>query len=142
LENRDSVDQKTRAARRRALDLVARYEQLLRTQGAVVASYRLYRGRRLGPFFRVAFRVDGRQRSIYLGKDPALAEEVRGVLARLQAPLERRRGLKRQRDAAKAGLRRAKIRLEQELARVGLGLKGYEVRGWRTTVGHHGGQGR
>ncbi len=142
MENRGSVDQKAQPARRRALDLVACHQKLLRTQGVVVGSYRLYRGRRLGPFFRVAFRVDGRQRSIYLGKDPALAEEVRGLLARLQAPLERHRGLRRQRDAAKASLRRAKIRLEQQLARVGLGLKGYEVRGWRTAVGHDGGQER
>ena len=36
-------------------------------QGAIVATWREHQGRKLGPYYRLAWREEGRQRSRYLG---------------------------------------------------------------------------
>jgi hypothetical protein len=63
--------------------------------GAVVATWRGYAGHRLGPYYRLSFRVDRIQRSLYLGECPAVAEEIRKLLRDLQAPLRERRAAAR-----------------------------------------------
>ena len=50
--------------------------ELLRHQGAVVATWRTQRGRTSGPFYRLAYRQGGRQRSIYLGRSALLARKA------------------------------------------------------------------
>jgi hypothetical protein len=101
-------------------------------QGAVVATWRTYRGRKLGPYYRLAFRRDGRQCSVYLGRCRELAERVRAAIDKLRVPLHHVRQIARMRAAVKASLRREKLRLDGQLRKLGLYLKGFETRGWRT----------
>jgi hypothetical protein len=131
VEIRDSVAQK----REEVLKFLADHAALLARQGSVQESWRLYRGERLGPYFRLLYRRDRKQQNLYLGADRALAEEVRTALEGLQAPLRERRELARLRAQARAALRAQKRELDQELRRLGAHLKGFEVRGWRNVVG-------
>ena len=101
-------------------------------QGAVVQTWREYAGRHLGPYFRLIFRQDGRQRSLYLGSDPQFAGVVRDLLEQVQRPLRERRSLQRLRAGLERELQRCKIAWDAELRPYGLRLKGWEVRGWRT----------
>ena len=130
MENTRAVDQTSH----RALDLIASNAALFARQGAVVASWRDYRGRKLGPYYRLAYREDGRQRSVYLGCCARLVERVRQALAAVQAPLRQSRVLRRLKTRAKAAFRAAKAELDRRLRPVGLFLKGMEIRGWRTSV--------
>ena len=130
MENRESVDQKTHPA----LTLIAAESDRFRRQGAVIASWRTYRGRKLGPYYRLAYRCDGRQCSVYLGRCRKLAERVRAAIEKLREPLHRARQIARMRAAVKASLRREKTRLDLQLRKLGLYLKGFETRGWRTAL--------
>jgi hypothetical protein len=85
----------------------------------------------LGPFFRLLYREGSRQRAVYLGRDPALAEEVRAALRKMQEPLREKRRLHEQLREARKAFRSRKRELGRELGQVGLRLKGNEVRGWR-----------
>ena len=131
LENRKSVDQKVAKIRRRVMDLIAANAELFAQQGAVVESWRKHGGRRLGPYFRLAYRIDGRQRSIYLGTDVKLAKDICELLADLHAPRRKRQALSRMRESARKNLAKHKDRLRKELAEVGLYQKGNEFRGLR-----------
>lgn len=132
LENREFVDQKAvrkfQAVKRW---IEARRDRLSR-QGAVVETFRNYRGRKLGPYYRLAYRDrDGRQRSIYLGASVELAEQVWGLLVECQAELREQRERRRVRRVLHAELKKAKALWADELAKRGLRLQGHEVRGWR-----------
>jgi hypothetical protein len=128
LENRESVDQ----TRNKALRFLAEHAAALSRQGSVQRTWRSHRGRRLGPYFSLVFRVEGgRLCSRYLGTDEALAEEVRVALREMQAPLRQGRELDRQLGRILAELRQAKRALDGELAQMGLHRQGSEVRGWR-----------
>jgi hypothetical protein len=129
VEKTGSVDQKANARWERVrLQIVAR-RPLFARQGAVVAGWRTYRGRRLGPYFRLAYREGGRQRSIYLGRCAELARRVGGLLARLQRPLRDRRLFARLKAQVRASLRLAKAELQRALAPWGIRLQGFEFRG-------------
>src|SRR4051794_31071067 len=67
------------------------------------------------PYFRLAYRRRGRQRSPYLGADRAPAEEVRRALRGLRASLRERRAPDRLKASAKAGARGRKRALDREL---------------------------
>lgn len=131
MENRDFVDQKAARVRQRVTERIAAHARVLADQGSVVEGWRPYRGRQLGPYYRLTFRIDGRQRSIYLGADPQLADEVRRLLADLKAPRRQRLLAAQQRQRVKRSLANHKIQWQAELAEVGLYLKGNEVRGLR-----------
>jgi len=137
LENQDSVDQKTARVRQRVGELIAACPDVLADQGSVVEGWRDYQGRRLGPYYRLTYRIDGRQQSIYLGADPQLADEVRRLLEDLKAPRRQRLLLAQQRQMVKRSLADHKMRWQVELAEVGLYLKGNEVRGMRNLMGHY-----
>jgi hypothetical protein len=123
----DFVDQKRRAI----LRFLTEHPELFGRQGTVHPSWRAYRGRRLGPFFRLAFRQAGKQQSIYLGCDPAFAAEVRATLEQLQAPVQTERELRKLCATARQALAEQKRRLDHELTPLGLYRQGSEVRGWR-----------
>jgi hypothetical protein len=108
--------------------LVGRAGRLMR-QGYVAETWREYRGRRLGPYYRLWWREEGRKRSVYLGRDAALAEEVRASLRQMQAPLRKKREADRRLKQQRAMVRQFKARWEAELHKIGLRLKGFEVRG-------------
>ncbi len=105
--------------------------ELFARQGSVVASWRHVAGRKLGPYFLVMYRLGGKQHGRYLGRCPAFAAEVRHVLDRLQAPLREKRESQRQERQLRQGLRHHKQEWDAELRKVGLFLKGFEVRGYR-----------
>lgn len=90
-ENPRSVDQKVAGRCERIWSQVLALPPLLARQGAVVASWRVWQGRRLGPYFRLAYREAGRQRSIYLGRSEELAGRVRRLLEQLRDPPQQRR---------------------------------------------------
>ena len=100
-------------------------------QGAIVATWREYQGRKLGPYYRLAWREEGRQRSRYLGCSTWVVEKVRELLARVQQELRQGRQLRRLERTARAAMRWSKGLLRKELGRLGLWLKGFEVRGGR-----------
>jgi len=102
--------------------------------GTVVASWRTYRGRRLGPYFRLAYRKGRRQWSIYLGRSEGLARRVRDLLARLQEHQRWRRTSWRMQARARASLRKSKAQLKKLLVRWGIHLKGWEFRGMRRAL--------
>ena len=104
-------------------------------QGSVQKQYRNYRGRRLGAYWRVIYRADGRVRSVYLGKDAELLALARQALIARRAPLRLRRQRRRQDAAARSVLKDLKANFEKELARYDLLMKGYEVRGSVTMLG-------
>jgi hypothetical protein len=122
-----SVAQKSDAV----LRFIAHHATIFGRHGSVQATWRVYRGRRLGPFFRLVYRSEGQQRSIYLGRHEGLAEEVRSLLTEMQAPVRESRVLARTKQLTREALRRQKRELAQVLQKHGLYLKGYEVRGWR-----------
>lgn len=128
-EKREVVDQKLAAARR----LIDERPELFGRQGSVVRTWRTVRGERRGPYFALRYRDAGRQRSLYLGRSPEVAGEVRRLLAGLQAPRQQSQQLARLRRAARAAVRQSKRAWQAELERVGWTLQGYEVR--RVRVG-------
>jgi hypothetical protein len=102
-------------------------------QGFVTASYRTSRGRKYGPYYRLAYRdQQNRQRSIYLGRSEELADLVQSLLDKLKTPLRRRRECRGIRVALLANLRAHKKRWKADLAAYGLYIKCFSVRGWRT----------
>ena len=130
-EKRNPVDQpaadrETRFDRARTFILAN--PRLFATQGSVVANWRVRAGKRFGPYYRLAFRRNGRQRSIYLGP-LQVADLLRDFLAKLQRPHRRHRLYKSLQAQVRASLRTAKTRLAQQLAALGITLKGYEFRG-------------
>ncbi len=120
------------AQRREAvLEFLSAHADSLGRQGYVVETWRMRGRRRCGPYYRLRYRDGHTQRSLYLGGSAELAEEVRERLRDLQQPrTERLRWdalLARQRVHG----RRLKAALALELAKIGLKLKGFEIRGFR-----------
>ncbi len=99
--------------------------------GSVVASYRIRGTTRYGPYYRVAYRIAGRQCSIYLGRCKRLADRARALLARLQQPRDYRRMCRRAERDRRATLRRVIRQWQQTIRAYGLDLRGCEIRGWR-----------
>ena len=132
LEESDPVDQRQVSQHpSRALQYVEEHREQFIRRGCVVATYRKVGDRTNGPYFRLAFRIEGRQHSIYIGRDPQAAEAVRSALNQLHA-LRRRQLLfdKWERDARRT-LRLAKIEANFQIRPLGLRFHGFEIRGWR-----------
>ena len=132
-----SVDQKSSMRRVQLLAKFRRAAPAVATAGSIVETWRTYRGRRLGPFFRIAFRESEMQKSIYIGNNPELIAAARELLAELQTDERARRAVKRLQSAARASLRVAKLAWDRELREVGLRRKGFEIRGWRRGNGRN-----
>ena len=128
MEIRDSVDQRRIAVER----FFAVHHNLLAEQGAVVTTYRHRGGRRLGPYYKLACRSNGRQVAVYLGVDDDLIGRVRELLAQLQQTRAERVRLGTVRRILRQHSKAARQQLDAELRPLGLYRKGYEIRGWRT----------
>jgi hypothetical protein len=115
----------------RILARIDEHAESLRTQGSVVETWRTYQGQRFGPYYRMKFRHQGRQRSIYLGTSAELAEAVRQKLAKLQLPYRQSLDRRREWKVFHAALRRQKAILAEHAAAAGIHLKGWEFRGIR-----------
>jgi len=122
------VDQKRQALTK----FLADHADILSRQGSVRATWRAYQGKRLGPFFLLVYREAGRQRSLYIGADPALAEEARRKLADMQAPLRAEREFDRHLAQLHQDFQEQKHVFARHLQQFGLYLKGTQVRGWRS----------
>lgn len=131
MEKSASADQKIERRSEGILKQVHDLRPVLSRQGEVVAGWRSYRGKRLGPYWRLTYRHEGRSHTVYLGRWSALVREVRRLLDEWQGPLRQRREWAAVRRSAKQATRAVKLRWAVELARAGLRLQGYEVRGWR-----------
>jgi hypothetical protein len=127
LEKLASVDQK----RAEVQAFLAEHATLLSRQASVQASWRRYRGRRLGPYYRLSSREGEKQCSLYLGRCPKMAEEVREALGALQGPLRHERELNREVRQIQTAIREEKQALDRDLLPRGLYRKGNEIRGWR-----------
>ena len=120
-----------------ALTLLRQHPLRFARQGAVVATWRTHRGRRLGPYYRLAYREDNRQRSIYLGRQGPLVDQVRRLLGTCQADHRFRCQSRRSRaEFRKRVLLPIKQYLEQAFLLYGHGLyfKGWEIRGIRNFI--------
>jgi hypothetical protein len=100
-------------------------------QGTVVASFRTYRGHQLGPYYRLAYRIEGRQRSIYLGKSKKILRQVRRLLEKLQKPMQTKRHLRQAAKTFQETMKKHMAQFRIDLLKVGLQLRGYAARGWR-----------
>lgn len=112
---------------------MAEKAELFRRQGFVVATWRRRGAKNYGPYYRLSYRERGRQCSIYLGREGPLVEGVREGLAGLRASVWWERIWARRRRQIASILRISRQRVDKELGPMGLRLKGYEVRGWRTS---------
>jgi hypothetical protein len=117
----------------KALKLIAGRPARVAWPGSLVATWRNYRGRRLGPYYYFRYRAAGRRNSIYLGGEGPSVERVRQELANRQRLWAERQVLHDLRRQALASLRIHKRSLQNEISRLGLRLQGWEVRGWRTS---------
>ena len=127
LEIPTSVDQLEHPA----LRLLALRPELFALQGSVVAGWRHRGEKTFGPYYRLAYRENGRQHSIYLGREGELVEQVRRTLGSIQRPRAEHRAIRRLERQVLSAFRVEKIRLGSLLRPYGLRLKGMEVRGWR-----------
>jgi hypothetical protein len=114
-----------------ALRLIAARPDMFMRQGHVAITWRHRGGKTFGPYYRLGYREDGRQRSIYLGCAGQLVERVRQALGAGQKPLAQHRLFERLRRSILASLRVQNLRVGALLRPFGLRLKGFEVRGWR-----------
>ena len=133
-EKSRSVDQKAAARWERVEAQLAAAPGVFAVGGTVVTTWRTYRGRRLGPYFRLAYRKGRRQCSIYLGRSAELARRVRDLLARLQEEHRWRRTTRRMRREVRRSLRRWLEYLGRQLAQLGIERKGFEFRGVRRAL--------
>jgi hypothetical protein len=112
------IDKKSEEVLRRVRSYIKTNQSIFARHGAIVTTWRLYRGHRLGPYFRLAFRKEGVQRSLYLGDNPAATEEIRELLQKLQSPLrERRLAARRLVEERRVARQRKKRLIESELAK-------------------------
>jgi hypothetical protein len=110
---------------------MSKHAALFRRQGSVQRSWRYFHGRRLGPFFRLVFRVSNKLTTIYLGRCGSIADEIRALLNDLRRDMRERANLEMHQKQARKALRLQKRVLDEELRKRGFYLKGYEVRGWK-----------
>lgn len=127
MEKYKFVDQKLEARFVAIREVILGHPQVFRHQGTVVETWRSYRGNRRGPYYSFRYRLQGRQEAIYLGRSAALAEQVRNLLRDIQEG----RQIARLLWQARAELRKQKKSWEQDLAPLGLSLRGFQVQGWR-----------
>jgi hypothetical protein len=118
-----------------ALALLAAQPQRLAREGNVAARWRGKGSRKMGPYFELRYREGGKIRSIYLGRDGPLVAETRRLLAALQEPRKDAEAHALARRRIKTSLRRHKAELNRYLQRVGLHMKGWELRGWKRFFG-------
>ena len=116
---------------RTSLDYIRKNAQTFAHAGSVVATYRTRGTKRFGPYYRLAYRSAGCQRSIYLGRSPQMAQQVRNLLAKLQHPHRHQRQLRRDARRRKATLLAIKRQWQQAARNIGLYTRGWDVRGWR-----------
>ena len=110
------------------LDFIRQNAQIFAQNGSVVATYRTRGTKRYGPYYRVAYRADGRQCSIYIGRCKRLAIRARKLLARLQQPRDYRRLCCRANRERKVAMRQVIRWWQHTIRSYGFDLRGCEIR--------------
>lgn len=116
-----------------AIALLSSRPALFRRQGSVAESWRRRGQKTFGPYYRLSYREDGRQKSVYLGRAGKLVAKVRDMLAGLRQSLRQSQAWQRCRWQVLEKVRENKNRLSTLLGSLGLRMQGFEVRGWRTS---------
>ena len=130
-QNPDFVDQNDQRRYERVAARIMACAEAIAREGSLVATWRWHGGHKLGPYWRVAFRDRGRQKSIYLGRSEPLLHEVRQLLEELKRAERQRKDWARLHAEARTELRRQKALWERELRARGLYTRGYAIRGVR-----------
>jgi hypothetical protein len=110
------------------LGLSVEDRQALARQGFVAEEYRSGRRGRRGPYYRLHWRHQGRQRVRYLGKDLARAEQVKTALVAMQSSQRLLHQVAQWLAEVQKSLQRAKQILEPHLAEQGWRFHGYAGR--------------
>jgi hypothetical protein len=113
------------------LQLLA-HQELIANDGCLAATWKTYRGKRLGPYYRVEFRQDRAVKTIYLGRDPLLVEYAAALIDDIKKPNRQKRYLRRLRAEIRASLRRSFAEAEQFVAPFGYHRRGLSFRKIRT----------
>jgi hypothetical protein len=113
------------------LQLLA-HQELIAKDGCLAATWKNYRGKRLGPYYRVEFRQDRAVKTIYLGRDPLLVEFATALIDDIKKPSRQKRYLRRLRAEIRASLRRTFAEAEQFVAPFGYHRRGLSFRKIRT----------
>ena len=116
-----------------ALGLSRDEVECMEQQGFVAVEHRAYKGTRLGPYFRLRWRMNGRQRVKSLGLDAELAVAVVNAIAQLQKKKALTHFLKRMLLEARRGLKLAKKDLQATMAATGRYYHGFTARKRRTS---------
>lgn len=97
-------------------------------QGFVSSEFRSRRGKTFGPYYKLRWRSEGRQRVKYLGRDFEKAAKVSSLLQRRRSLRRGQTKLGKNLHAALQALRDARNQLEIALAARGIRLHGYTPR--------------
>ena len=126
----NSVDQQRLPSQIEAF--IAAHAHDLAHNGSVVVSWRVRGGQKLGPYHRLTCRTAGRrQLSVYVPLERV--EQVRKLLAQIQAPHRHKLRLAKARGQLRAATAQAKREVDKHLVPLGLYRKGSEIRGWSTS---------
>ncbi len=138
-KNRTPVSQNQKSAARlqHVRLFIESNPKIFARQGTVAATWRTYKGKRLGPYYQLTYRDQDRQHWLYLGRSEQLANQVRDLLQNLHRPRDQCRLIRRLQSQARTSLRLAKAQLKQVCAQQGITLKGWEFRGVREAFLRH-----
>jgi hypothetical protein len=125
VQNPKFDDQNVLARFARLRSQILERKELIARDGNIAETWRTHRGKRTGPYYRVAFRENGRQRAFYIGGDAQLAKMVMELIGELKHPREEKRLIRRLRAAARASLRRTLAEAEALAAPLGFRRRGF-----------------
>jgi hypothetical protein len=118
------VDETLSARLERLRSQITIHRELIACGGSVVASWKIHRGKRLGPYYRVAFRENRRQRARYIGSNEQLATMVRELIDELKSPRRTTQTIRRARAAVRQALRHSLAETESLVAPLGYRRRG------------------
>jgi hypothetical protein len=103
---------------------VLEHRELIKQDGCIGATWKTYRGKRLGPYYRVEFRENSAIKTIYIGRNEELTKMASALIEKLKQPCREDRLLRRARAAARAALRHSLADAETYLAPLGYYRRG------------------
>ncbi|TWU25788.1 hypothetical protein [Bythopirellula polymerisocia] len=131
MEKQDFVDQIACYTAKTRGKLHALYDCMSTTSGSIQISYRRVRGTTYGPYMSYRFRENGKQCCLYIGSSRPEQMLARQMMHEKFAADKERHAMDHLLIQARKQVKESKKNLEQELAKVGLTMKGWEVNGWR-----------
>ena len=100
----------------------------LRDQGFVAPEFRVRAGRRWGPYYKLRWRQNGRQRVRYLGTDESAVGEIRKALKTWQQPVRLEKEVNSLFRQTRKALKSLKDALTPQICDDGKKWHGYESR--------------